>query len=175
LKKVLKLGEPKKKKRCPNCGGAMKQQFTGLKHCKCGTSWQKGVGYFERTSDMVFALERHVVKKSKNSIKTKQVPVIRSKEGIEANMGAKCRVCKGDMSKVNGCKPTVFIHNGKRYERVKVGGEGDFYEGGGADSRCMDCGATQGHFHHTGCDCERCPICGGQLLSCGCDYRTENK
>lgn len=76
------MAEAKKKRpkqRCANCGRAMKQQFIGLKHCKCGMSWQKGVGYFERSPDMVFALERQVVKKSKNSVKTKQVPVVRTK------------------------------------------------------------------------------------------------
>jgi len=65
------------KRKCIKCGRAMKQQFIGLKHCKCGMSWKKDIGYFERTPDMVFALERRVVKKSKNSIKTKQVPIIR--------------------------------------------------------------------------------------------------
>ena len=73
------------KRRCINCGKAMKQQFIGLKHCKCGMSWSKDGGYFERNSDMVFALERKVTKKGKNSIRTKQVPVIRSKEGLEAS------------------------------------------------------------------------------------------
>lgn len=68
------------KRKCIKCGRAMKQQFIGLKHCKCGMSWSKEAGYFERTPDMVFALERRVVKKSKNSIKTKQVPVIRHKD-----------------------------------------------------------------------------------------------
>ena len=24
----------------PVCGGAMKQQFIGLRHCKCGISWK---------------------------------------------------------------------------------------------------------------------------------------
>lgn len=84
MKKALKdakTGIKKKnpKRRCENCGRVMKQQFIGLKHCKCGTSWSKASGYFERTSDMVFALERKVIKKGKNSIKTKQVPVIRYK------------------------------------------------------------------------------------------------
>ena len=58
----------------------MVQQFIGLKHCKCGTSWSKKDGYFSRSKDMVFALEHKVVKKSKKSIKTKQVPVIRYKD-----------------------------------------------------------------------------------------------
>jgi len=58
----------------------MKQQFLGLQHCKCGMSWKEDIGYFERTPDMVFALEQRVVKKGKNSVKTKQVPVIRYKD-----------------------------------------------------------------------------------------------
>ena len=84
LQKALKDAKPSVKKsnpkrRCINCGRAMKQQFIGLKHCKCGMSWSKAGGYFERTPDMVFALERRVTKKGKNSIRTKQVPVIRFK------------------------------------------------------------------------------------------------
>lgn len=71
-----KSAAPKKRgssnKICPECGRKMKQQFIGLQHCKCGMSWHKGTGYFERTSDMVFALERRKVGK-----KIKQCPVIR--------------------------------------------------------------------------------------------------
>lgn len=67
---------PKRKgsggKTCPNCGRKMKQQFLGLKHCKCGMSWQRGEGFFERSNDMVFALDRRKVGK-----KIKQCPVIR--------------------------------------------------------------------------------------------------
>ena len=58
---------------CQNCGRTMKQQFQGLQHCKCGMSWKRDIGYFERTPDMVFALERRTVGK-----KVKQVPVIRT-------------------------------------------------------------------------------------------------
>lgn len=60
---------------CPNCGRKMKQQFIGLKHCKCGMSWQRGEGFFERSDDMVFALERR-----KSGKKVKQHPVIRHRD-----------------------------------------------------------------------------------------------
>ncbi len=52
----------------------MKQQFIGLRHCKCGISWKNDIGYFECTKDMIFALERRKVGK-----KTKQYPIIRYK------------------------------------------------------------------------------------------------
>ena len=57
---------------CPNCGRKMKQQFIGLQHCRCGMSWKKDIGFFERTPDVAFALERRQIGK-----KVKQRPVIR--------------------------------------------------------------------------------------------------
>lgn len=63
------------KRVCPNCGRKMKQQFIGLFHCKCGTSWKRDIGFFERTPDMVFALERKKV-----GSKVKQLPIILHKQ-----------------------------------------------------------------------------------------------
>jgi hypothetical protein len=41
--------------------------------------------------------------------------------------------------------------------------------------RCHDCGILYGGNHHPGCDTERCPKCGGQLIGCGCLYEDEDE
>ncbi|MEG0834866.1 MAG: hypothetical protein RR413_05420 [Christensenellaceae bacterium] len=60
---------------CSNCEKKMKQQFAGLQHCSCGMSWKKDIGYFKRTPDMIFALNRVKV-----GNKIKQVPIIKYAE-----------------------------------------------------------------------------------------------
>ena len=39
---------------------------------------------------------------------------------------------------------------------------------------CPDCDAKVGELHGYGCDVERCPECGMQLLGCGCDVGSEH-
>jgi len=92
-------------------------------------------------------------------------------DNIDEEIGMICEFCNGDITKTIGCTLPAFLHKGKEYKRFIVGGTGDFFEddGAGEDARCGDCGAKYGHYHHNGCDCECCPICDGQLLSCGCE------
>ncbi len=75
-----------------------------------------------------------------------------------------CLDCKKEMTKAKTCSP--------RFEYIKIDGEVfrrntsyfDFNE------RCHDCGIENkpGNLHHFGCDMERCPRCGRQLISCDC-------
>lgn len=34
---------------------------------------------------------------------------------------------------------------------------------------CHDCEAKPGEYHDMGCDVERCPDCGGQMIGCYCE------
>ena len=82
-------------------------------------------------------------------------------------MSTICEVCNSKMFDAQGCIETlVRFPDGKMYERLTDTLCGEHEE----ERNCHDCGCAPGHFHHPGCDNEMCPRCGGQLLSCDCNY-----
>ena len=77
---------------------------------------------------------------------------------------AVCDICKKEMTPNNsGCWSTLVDKDGKKYKRVKYGDEG-----GDTSTPCPDCNTKAFGYHHFGCDNERCPVCGGQMIGCDC-------
>lgn len=80
---------------------------------------------------------------------------------------AKCDICKRDMVTAHGCVEHHYVHKEKRVQAIKFGSPKERFPVD-KDEVCHDCNARFGQYHHPGCDMETCPVCGGQLLSCGC-------
>jgi len=107
--------------------------------------------WYEFTSDMTAA------------VLDARAGIVPSPETDATNHGAKCDTCHGFMLEVDGCIKTWFVIDGKRYDRQPYAGGYDPGTG-----RCGDCGAKIGHYHHPGCDVERCPVCHNQMIGCAC-------
>ncbi len=80
---------------------------------------------------------------------------------------AACTWCNGEMETAISCTVTAFHRDGRRFHMVPFGDEPRWRTSG---DRCGDCGVTRGGWHPPGCDLQRCPACGGQLMSCGCRF-----
>lgn len=61
-----------------------------------------------------------------------------------------------------------YLIKGKLYDPILFGDEDSDWVGDGENPTCGDCGCHVGEQHLDCCDIERCPCCGGQMLSCDC-------
>ena len=76
---------------------------------------------------------------------------------------AVCTWCDQEMRDTVSCTVATWHLAGRPVERTRNRGRW-------ATDRCGDCGAPRNGYHHPGCDLERCPLCRGQALSCGCRF-----
>jgi hypothetical protein len=79
---------------------------------------------------------------------------------------AVCEWCGGEMRSARSCGVDALHVQGSPVTTIRWGEE----RGWQATARCGDCGVLPGGFHHLGCDLQQCPMCSGQLLSCGCRF-----
>jgi len=79
------------------------------------------------------------------------------------------QVAKGWPEKIMAAQQIPsYSFEGKAIARIRYGDEHDDW---GADRQeCHDCAVIKGELHVPSCDVEECPVCGGQVLSCDCDF-----
>jgi len=90
---------------------------------------------------------------------------------------ATCEQCKREMKPGSTCNKTMFAepNTGKVKPAARVGEHPHDMNTHGDNASCHDCNAKRGGFHHSGCDNERCPHCGGQAIGCMCDDKWLNE
>lgn len=83
-------------------------------------------------------------------------------------MYAICKRCGHEMVPNGGCTEGTYEYADGTVLAPSTASFDDKYP-------CHDCNAAPGKYHHVGCDVERCPRCGGQLISCGCVFKGEEE
>ncbi len=81
---------------------------------------------------------------------------------------AMCAWCLAEMTTAVSCTVDALHRDGRRVEMISHGQEPGWQSS--TLATCGDCGVAHGGWHHPGCDLQRCPVCSGQLLSCGCRF-----
>lgn len=81
---------------------------------------------------------------------------------------AVCEYCKQEMRSAESCTANTRV---EFPDGVILPASTEHF--GEEDGRCHDCGIKHGGFHHPGCDAERCPRCGGRIISCDCFDKKE--
>lgn len=91
---------------------------------------------------------------------------------------AKCELCNQEMTEGVSCTDVKYKIGDECFDPIKYGDEpADVINGVTVDWQselCHDCKTPKGGYHHPGCDVERCPKCGGQIISCDCDIIEED-
>ena len=114
-----------------------------MKECKekrCSICGKKRPDWMFETVEVTYSVNGQVI--------------LRSKKPMCPNCS---RVVAIDLS----CNTTMFPAKGKRAKYDPI----PHHDPNGG--LCPDCSAADGEYHKLGCDWERCPVCGLQLLSCG--------
>jgi len=80
---------------------------------------------------------------------------------------AVCHWCEQEMTTASSCTVGAFHLDCRPVGMIAFGAEP------GPPTlrlRCGDCGVVRGGHHHPGCDVQRCPLCRGQMMTCGCRF-----